>query len=32
MSAKEMYDYLSVATPDNDVTLEVDPQQVLTED
>lgn len=32
MAAKELYDYLTVATPDNDVTLDVSPQDVLTED
>jgi len=31
ISAKEMYDYLSKATPDNDVTLDVSPQGMIVE-
>lgn len=31
MANKEMYDYLSVATPDKDITLNVTPQHVLIE-
>jgi len=32
MAAKEMYDYLSEATPDSDVTLSVNPQQTIVEE
>ena len=31
MAAKEIYDYVSTVTPDNDVTLSVEPQNVLVE-
>jgi len=31
MAAKEMYDYLSAAVADKDVTLSVAPQEILTE-